>query len=353
MTIQSIIQSISDKRISTYKKSHFKEDDIQSVGGYLWNKLLCANLLPPLQLIEVSLRNALYYGYINNQIQQLMSEGKTEDEAKQEVDLFWFKTEALKVTSRPESKRHIDMAEHQLNKDNKAITPDNLISKLPLGFWVSFCRPAYSVNQEVNIKLWPTIRNNVFPNAKKENGNALSISEIGNKLTYINSIRNRLAHHEPIWNDKNHYSIENSINKIARIYFDCLTVINWINDSNSKVIRLIENDIKYAELCILKEVERYKSLPQDIDKVDKIDAAKWFSNVEVQSRHDGVITYKNTQRNFVIIKSSKNNADFYAAKNKLPNNRLLDEGTPVNFEPMSALPGQPRARANKVREGHL
>ncbi|WP_180961240.1 Abi family protein [Shewanella sp. GutDb-MelDb] len=353
MTIQSIIQSISQERIATYKNSHFNNDEIECVGGYLWNKLLCSNLLPPLQLIEVSLRNALYYGYIDSEVQRLVNEGKKIEEAKALVDILWFKTEIEKNTSPAESKRHIETAERQLVKQNKPITADNLISKLPLGFWISFCSTAYDVNQTTNLQLWPTLRSIVFPNAIKEDKTPLSIKKIRDKLVYINSIRNRLAHHEPMWNDKEHYSIENAVNKTARIYADCLTVINWINSSNLKLIKLLENDTKYATLCVIGEIERFKQLPKEMDKLEDLNAEEWLESVELDSRHNGIVIFKHEAKNFSLVKSSKDKNVFYLPARLYPKNQSIKKGDLVNFEPVANKHDKSKPKLKSLCLGHI
>ncbi|MCX2195221.1 Abi family protein [Pantoea agglomerans] len=60
MTIAAILDSISQHRFATYKSSVFNgASEEECLGIYLWNKQLAGAFLPALQIIEVSLRNAI------------------------------------------------------------------------------------------------------------------------------------------------------------------------------------------------------------------------------------------------------------------------------------------------------
>lgn len=65
MTIYAILNSISQQRFSTYQTAVFKgATDEECLGIYLWNKQLASAFLPALQILEVSLRNAIYQAKI-------------------------------------------------------------------------------------------------------------------------------------------------------------------------------------------------------------------------------------------------------------------------------------------------
>ena len=60
MTIAAILDSISQHRFATYQSSVFNgATPEECLGIYLWNKQLAGAFLPALQVIEVSLRNAI------------------------------------------------------------------------------------------------------------------------------------------------------------------------------------------------------------------------------------------------------------------------------------------------------
>lgn len=340
MTIESIVRSISQERISTYQKPHLSINESESLGIYLWNKRLSSLLLPPLQIIEVSLRNALHEEYI----QSFRKKGVEDDH----IDFLWFKTASVNI---PESKRHIDHAERQLNREKKPLIAGNYIAKLPLGFWVAFCDKKFDFNNtNQNLALWPTLRSLVFPGAIKDQ-NPLSIDEIANELKTINSLRNRIAHHETIFNDSKHYHFESALNKVVKSYGKCLTVIKWINPSNLKLIALLENEIKFAKLCVIEEVGQYKALPSNLPTTDVTHFDSWELDHLVNERINGIIIVSKEKFNF--IKDIMSKKVFYCPIHGLPKKQVLPVGEPVNFIPSAPRNLEGKPIASKVKLGHL
>lgn len=344
MTIKSVIRSISEERLSTYKKPYLSSSECESLGLYLWNKRLCSLLLPPLQIIEVSLRNALNYGYIQYLIDKKVPET--------DIDLFWFKTAALDPNGSIESKRHIEHAERQIVKEGKELTPSNYIAKLPFGFWVSFCDTKFDINTKSNyLALWPNLRGYVFPNALNVNQNPMSINDIANELRNINTLRNRIAHHETIFNHKLHYSFESALNKVVKTYGRCIKVIKWINPSNLKLIALLENELKFAELCLKAEVDKYKELPSNLEMLDINNFDNWESQNLVEERLNGIVIVEKEHFNF--IKDIKTNLTFFANKCALPNKKIIEVGCEVNFIPSAPKKEGMSPQASKVKFGHI
>lgn len=344
MTVKSVIRSISEERLSTYKKPHLSSSECESLGLYLWNKRLCSLLLSPLQIIEVSLRNALNYGYIQYLTDQ--------DAPKTDIDPFWFRTAALDPNGSSESKRHIDHAKRQIEKEGKELTPSNYIAKLPFGFWVSFCDKKFDINAENNyLVLWPNLRGYVFPNALKSNQTPMSIDDIASELRNINTLRNRIAHHETIFNHKSHYKFESALNKVVKTYGRCIKVIKWINPSNLKLVALLENELKFAELCLRTEVDKYKNLPSNLEEVSINNFDSWESQNLVEERVNGVVVVAKEHFNFV--KDMGTNQYFYANKFSLPNKEILEVDREVNFIPSAPKQEGKLPQASKVKLGHI
>lgn len=346
MTLQSVVKSISEERLSTYKKSHLSESESESLGLYLWNKRLCSLLLPPLQIIEVSLRNALHDSYIQYCLNKNVK-AEEDGEEVQEVDYLWFKTASANI---PESERHIAQAERQLTKERKTFIPGNYIAKLPLGFWVAFCDKKFDVNNHTHgFSLWPSLRTAVFPGAVKGTL-PLSIDEIGSELRTINSLRNRIAHHETIFNDPKHYHFESALNKVIKAYGRCIKVIKWINPSNLKLISLLENEAKFAELCVKQEIAKYKSLPEELDQTDTSHFDTWESELVVQERLNGDVVVVKPKYCFIKCRESK--VVFYCLNACFPKGRPIKVGQQVNFIPQAAKEQGQKPTAQKVRLGH-
>ncbi|WP_286899685.1 hypothetical protein [Achromobacter sp. UBA2119] len=50
---------ISNERISSYQSVFLPNNDVELMGVYLWNMLVCGALYPLISAVEISLRNAI------------------------------------------------------------------------------------------------------------------------------------------------------------------------------------------------------------------------------------------------------------------------------------------------------
>lgn len=351
MTINAIINSISQHRFSTYQTAIFSgASDEECLGIYLWNKQLASAFLPALQILEVSLRNAIYLSKIEYEEEEIerLYPGSQWAQRKAAIDRSWFIT-VMTSANNYESSRQISSATRQIDKENKTTIPENYIAKLTLGFWVSLVDKTFSTPNSTYLTLWPHLRGKVFPNAVDKNGNPLSITGIGNVLRDINKIRNRLSHHEPLWRTKSTYNIQQAINKIVTDYKKCLDVIYWINPSNLKLLNIIENTDKIRELCNGHALWKNKQLPNGIPSLPDFDSQAWVSSLLMNSRLDGDILNIDLNTGFSIIQCVKTGNKFITKNREflggIANFRM---GDVVSFQPNNPTSG-PLPVATSVR----
>ncbi|WP_241523792.1 Abi family protein [Chimaeribacter coloradensis] len=177
MTINAIINSISQQRFSTYRTSVFSgASDEECLGIYLWNKQIASAFLPALQILEVSLRNAIYLSKIEYEEEEIEKNYSPNEwvARKAAVDRRWF-ISVMTAQNNPESNRQIRRVQRQIAKENKDDIPENYIAKLTLGFWVSMVDKEFSTPNATYLTLWPQLRGKVFPHALDRNGQPLSI----------------------------------------------------------------------------------------------------------------------------------------------------------------------------------
>ncbi|EBW2268495.1 Abi family protein [Salmonella enterica subsp. enterica serovar Hillingdon] len=351
MTISAIINSISQQRFSTYKTNVFNGiTDEECLGIYLWNKQIASAFLPALQILEVSLRNAIYQAKIQYEEDEIeRNHPPTQWSAlKAAIDRSWFIT-VMTAANNAESFRQIKAAKKQIDKEKKAHTPENYIAKLTLGFWVSLVDKDFSTPNSTYLTLWPRLRNRVFPGAISDKGTPLSINRIGADLRDINKIRNRLSHHEPLWRTSTTYNVEQAINKLIKDYKKCLDVIRWINPSNLKLLNIIDNTETIRKLCNLHALWRNKQLPSGIPTLPIIDADVWCAPLLMNSRLGGEILNINTVTGFSLIRCLNNGQKFIAWNADFSGKiALYKVGDQVTFEPNSPSTG-PLPVAKSVR----
>ncbi|WP_089529265.1 Abi family protein [Pantoea ananatis] len=347
MTINAILNSISQQRFSTYQTAVFKgATDEECLGIYLWNKQLASAFLPALQILEVSLRNAIYQAKIEYEEDDIERKYPAHEwvARKAAIDRDWFIT-VMTAANNFESNRQINTARKNITSERKSHTPENYIAKLTLGFWVSLVGKDFSIPNATYLTLWPHLRGRVFPHAVDMNGQPLSIKTIGNALHDVNKIRNRLSHHEPLWRSGNTYNIEQAINKVATDYKKCLDVIRWINPSNLKLLNIIDNTDKVRELCNTHALWKNKQLPNGIPTLPLTDSNDWCNPLLMNSRLDGVITKINLKGKFAIVHCASEGKDFCAQTSSFSGGiASYQVSDVVSFEPSSNITrGQPTA----------
>ena len=344
MTIAAILDSISQHRFATYKSSVFNgASEEECLGIYLWNKQHAGAFLPALQIIEVSLRNAICAAKRRHEEKLIEQRAPAADwpALKRIIDDQWFVT-VMTERNNHDSWRAVEAAKSQLRKDGKPLTTENLIAKLTFGFWVSMVNRDCSDGRASYLHLWPHLIPEVFPNAlDKKQGTPLSVNRISSDLRDINTLRNRLSHNEPLWRSDKTYCVEQAINKVVRDYHKCLDVIRWINPSNLKLLSIIENTQKMSELCDPHALWKNKKLPSGLPDIPRTSGDDWLDSALLETRHQGEIISLDAGKSFAMIRSEKDGTKFIArAGNFSGRMHAYALGDRVTFEPENKTRGR-------------
>lgn len=187
-------QAISPKRLETYRNS-LSDRNSDLLSTYLWNISLSEALYPVLHNFEIALRNSLY---------QAISRSFYED---------WLCRVDSEILHDNEVKA-VRSAIKSLCEKGRSISTGNLVSELNLGFWVSLSYSKY----EARDRLYPRLFKDkeFLPHIPKSRRTRRTLSE---QFTLIKKLRNRVFHHDPIWNESN----------LRRTYDNTLEVIQWIS----------------------------------------------------------------------------------------------------------------------------
>ncbi len=89
-------------------------------------------------------------------------------------------------------------AVEDIEKERKEVTPGRIVAALTFSFWTSMFGKDYET-------LWQTTLHRI---GRRPNGKGLRRKDFSTALTPIRTLRNRIAHHEPIiaWNLPKHYA---------------------------------------------------------------------------------------------------------------------------------------------------
>ncbi|WP_028218282.1 Abi family protein [Paraburkholderia oxyphila] len=185
------VQALSHARLSNYRSFFGAADDAQALALYQWNDDLSAVLFRTISLVEVVLRNqfhramSLRYGTVG-------THGSKD----------WYAHVALGAHSRSRITgiTHYRQGQHMLPRC-PAPSPDDVVSSLTFGFWPHLLNlQADCHNHAVD---WGPILVDVLPGHRQRQATYWTKlrhrDALFARLDLCNELRNRIAHHEPIW----------------------------------------------------------------------------------------------------------------------------------------------------------
>jgi hypothetical protein len=181
--IQKLRDSLSNDRLSTYECAALGDTE-SALKLYIWNTQISAAFYVPLQGLEVTLRNALH--------KQLSLKYNRDD---------WY--EIAPINDRDKEK--IQKAKDDVFRQHAKIQAPHVVAELSFGFWQTL------LNKKYYQTLWIPTLYKAFPNKP------LKLTDINTALLNLRRLRNRVAHHEPIFQ-----------RHLAKDYENLIQVINWI-----------------------------------------------------------------------------------------------------------------------------
>lgn len=195
INIDEIEKALSLERFNRYVE-WAAGDRKRALELYTLNTRLSEVLYVPLQMLEVVLRNRIH---------AVMTEAGYEQ---------WFQDDKFLAVSH--QREQLPKAIADLHDDGKEPTPGRIIAALTFSFWTSMVSPAYE-------ELWQTTLHRI---ARRENGKGLRRKDFSAPLTPIRTLRNRIAHHEPIlqWNLPKHHA-------------NMLTLTGWLSPAAAEWTR--------------------------------------------------------------------------------------------------------------------
>lgn len=242
---------ISSPRLNTYRSFFKPANDVELFGCYLWSKEVAAAFFPLLQVLEITLRNAIH------------------KEASLLLGSYWFDnvaTRPIRHLSNAQKRavnRHsrlIQSARDGIRRDlglrpTAQVLEDRIVAKVTFGFWTNLFNVAFDVNRNP-LALWPNLLRPVFPNAPKR---ARGRNTIQGKLIGIKGFRNKAFHHEPIWNIGQPVTVKDAMNRLIDTKDLILEVIRWMSlDSEALVIKA--GYIKSIDrICSMEHLEYLKN----------------------------------------------------------------------------------------------
>jgi hypothetical protein len=88
-------------------------------------------------------------------------------------------------------------ARERIGSDPRRWTEGRLIARLDFGFWVTLCGDAYADTRSEGPRLWPRALDVAF---QKRPRTVTTRAEVFHRFDRIRKFRNRVAHHQSVWN---------------------------------------------------------------------------------------------------------------------------------------------------------
>ena len=196
MNIDDLINAISSERLHPYRTQG--DSDHDALERYKNNILLSEALYPCLHMLEIVLRNRLEAVLIDRF-------GDT-----------WYQNPELtnqmmsKSQMKPEGKQLRQAKRNLRNQPHKQVASGRVVAELNFGFWTALLGRAYEDD------IWRPYDFDIFPNTQPADRD---IKTIRVNLRDIRKLRNRIFHHEPIWNDPHLQSKHAAITRL----------LSWLN----------------------------------------------------------------------------------------------------------------------------
>ncbi|SEQ70019.1 hypothetical protein SAMN03159444_02258 [Pseudomonas sp. NFACC02] len=176
IVVQAVREALSAARLATYEGATGRkgDEDISALTLYAWNAQVSGALLAPLHLCEVVVRNA-----VANAIEA-------------QYGARWPWSPGFE-RSLPDPRTGYSPLKDLQNARRGAGSAGKVIPELKFVFWQKMFTSRYDG------RLWGPHLLRVLPNLQKGKAIGQLRQEIYNELEQIRKLRNRIAHHEPIF----------------------------------------------------------------------------------------------------------------------------------------------------------
>ena len=196
--ISGLEASLSSARLSTYIQKSGDGSKESALQLYLWNAEISAKFHFPLQIAEITLRNALH-------LEMTSAYGVS---WPSEPSLPFHNSEKIKISK----------AESDIRNRRQTITPDRIVAGLTFGFWTTLIGSGRKGHYHSN--LWIPTLNKAFKKASIKKRKT-----IHSKYDELRKLRNRIAHHEPIFAQNLENKYRTALEIIA---WHCPITADWV-----------------------------------------------------------------------------------------------------------------------------
>ncbi|RYD79184.1 MAG: hypothetical protein EOP84_13360 [Verrucomicrobiaceae bacterium] len=170
-TVWNRWEQVAPLRMTAFCKPSIDTCPLDPAARYIWGNHLAAAIMPAMHTFEIAYRNSIhaslstYYGQAD-----------------------WYDRQSLLL---PDELKFVRDAKRKLRRASKPETPDAIVAELMLGFWCALLNSPYDTS---------VYRPCLSRGFKKLPPHLQSRTTLHSKVIAFKDLRNRVFHHEPIWN---------------------------------------------------------------------------------------------------------------------------------------------------------
>lgn len=189
--VTAAISSLSTKRLSNYRKFFAAKDDNELYGLYCWNEAISMHLFKLISTTEVALRNQFHKAL--SQFYGVVGAADSKD---------WYNFLQLNH----QSAKSLGKISHYRRKGRSIAkapqpSPDDVVANLTFGFWPHLLD--VSLDTHGGPVDWGVMLPQVVPGHRQKTTQywqkQAEQDQLFARIDLVNELRNRVAHHEPIW----------------------------------------------------------------------------------------------------------------------------------------------------------
>ena len=265
---------LSTARLSSYRTSLATQTDAQLFGSYCWNLAIVGAFYPLLQLIEVSLRNAINHVVCTKY---------------QAAEKYWFELIPCTQETNPQGQL-VNAEQVRKFKDNgksakrsarrvledKGIaapipTIDQVISQMEFSSWEYILDKHFYNGSDKNF-LWPHELTKVFKKlprvVEKKNPQFHQRDAIRRRIEEVRAFRNRISHNEPAWHVGSARTKEAVIAELNEKLSNMMELLYWISPKFQQYVKDVGIEARIKQVLHLNEMNRYMHTFQQYDVMD-------------------------------------------------------------------------------------
>lgn len=229
--LEVMLNNVSIPRMNEYVSLGFSLGTEELLESYFSIQEVSSHFFVPIQILEICLRNSLSTVLSNRFDETAANLGKDK----------WYEILPISEKSRDAVR---DAKKNASDKTKGNYTDGDVVSRLTFGFWVYLLEPVHNNNRQNPYHFWQYEIDNVFPGRGDR-----KIANIFDKLKQINTKRNRLYHHEPIWKKKKVNSFDKAISSLDKEYNILNDAIGWVSPAKKDYMEKLGYKARFDECC--------------------------------------------------------------------------------------------------------